>query len=103
MDPLVHLLFAALTQVPAPPAPTDPNPATNRSDRLPFDERLPPVTLRREEFVAAGEAGRAGIADSDAVLGVTVGGESRAYPIAVVASNEVVNDDLAGVAIAITW
>lgn len=103
MDPLAHLLFVALTQVPSTPAPTDPNVPTDRSDRLPIDERLAPVRLRRDEFVAAGEAARAGIADQDLILGVTLGQESRAYPIAIVATSEVVNDDVAGVAIAITW
>lgn len=103
MHPLLLLLIVASPQAPAPPVPPAPAPQANRSDYLPLNVRLPPVTLQSDEFVAASEAARAGVLDDDAVLGLTLGGRSRAYPVAIVATNEVVNDDLAGVAIAITW
>jgi hypothetical protein len=38
-------------------------------------------------------AGREGLADGDAVIGVERGGEARAYPLAVLSRHEVVNDD----------
>lgn len=43
--------------------------------------------------------------ESELVLGVTVGGQSRAYPINMLTgpSREIINDRLAGQAIAATW
>jgi len=43
------------------------------------------------------------VQDSDPVLGVVVGEESRAYPIAFLSWHEIVNDVVGGVAIAATW
>jgi Protein of unknown function (DUF3179) len=40
---------------------------------------------------------------SDQVLGVVIGGESRAYPISLLSWHEIVNDTVAGVPIAATW
>ena len=37
------------------------------------------------------------------VLGVSIGGESRAYPITVLSRHEIVNDVVGGVPIAVTW
>jgi hypothetical protein len=37
------------------------------------------------------------------VLGVTIGAESRAYPIAFLSWHEIVNDIVGGVPIAATW
>lgn len=69
----------------------------------PFNVRLPPFVLSPDHVVTAAEATKAGIRSDETVLGVTIGKESRAYPIAFVATHEVVNDRLDGVAIAITW
>jgi hypothetical protein len=41
--------------------------------------------------------------DGDQVLGVTIGEESRAYPIAFLSWHEIVNDIVGGVPIAVTW
>jgi hypothetical protein len=106
---LAVALLLALPQTPAPPSlppqqPPPPAPPTRPpDDRLPMNVRLPPVTMRREQFVVGELAEKSGVADAEPVLGVTIGKESRAYPIAFVAMDEVVNDELAGVAIAITW
>lgn len=43
------------------------------------------------------------VRDSDQVLGVVIGGESRAYPIPFLSWHEIVNDTVAGVPIAATW
>jgi hypothetical protein len=43
------------------------------------------------------------VRDSDQVLGVVIGGENRAYPIPFLSWHEIVNDTVAGVAIAATW
>ncbi len=40
---------------------------------------------------------------AESVLGVVVGGEARAYPLALLDWHEVVNDDLGGRSIAATW
>jgi Protein of unknown function (DUF3179) len=43
------------------------------------------------------------VRDSDQVLGVVVGGESRAYPIPFLSWHEIVNDTVGDVPIAVTW
>ena len=54
------------------------------------------------DFVSAAEAG-AQLDDEDLVIGVSIGGEHRAYGVAHLSSHEVVNDVLGGRAIAVTW
>ena len=43
------------------------------------------------------------VQDSDPVLGVVIGEESRAYPIALLSWHEIVNDVVGGVPVAATW
>jgi uncharacterized protein DUF3179 len=43
------------------------------------------------------------VQDSDRVLGVIIGEESRAYPIAFMSWHEIVNDVIGGVPVAATW
>ena len=43
------------------------------------------------------------VRDLDAVIGITVGGEARAYPIDVMGIHELGNDTIAGIPIAVTW
>ena len=43
------------------------------------------------------------IIPSDRVIGVTINGESRAYPVRMLNLHELVNDTLGGVPIAVTW
>ncbi len=43
------------------------------------------------------------VRDQDAVIGITMGGEARAYPIDVMGVHELGNDTIAGVPIAVTW
>lgn len=43
------------------------------------------------------------LVSDDRVIGVTIGGQSRAYPVRVLNWHEVVNDTLAGVPIAVTY
>jgi len=52
------------------------------------------------EFVPADEAP---LHDDDLVLGIEIDGQAKAYPIAVLAFREMVNDELAGVPILVTW
>ncbi len=60
----------------------------------------PPVVSA--EAAAGGGRGKYLVA-GDRVIGVTLGGESRAYPLAVLNCHEVANDILGGVPIAITY
>ena len=41
--------------------------------------------------------------DSEKVLGVSINGQSRAYPINALSTHEIVNDFVGGVKIAVTW
>ena len=41
--------------------------------------------------------------DVEQVIGVSIGGEHRAYPIYMLSSHEIVNDVVGGVPIAVTW
>ncbi len=51
-------------------------------------------------FVTAEEAD---LADDQLVLGVAIGEQAKAYPIAVLNGREMVNDELAGIPILATW
>jgi hypothetical protein len=39
----------------------------------------------------------------DAVVGVEINGDSRAYPVATLSRHEIVNDTVGGLPIAVTW
>lgn len=40
---------------------------------------------------------------NDAVVGVEMGGDSRAYPVPTLSRHEIVNDRVGGIPIAVTW
>ncbi len=66
---------------------------------------LPPGTIPaidEPEFIS-GEAARAQMAGSELVMGIVVGGEARAYSAWQLDRHEIVNDRIAGSAIAVTW
>ena len=48
-------------------------------------------------------AGEAGYADDELVMGVAIEGEARAYPVGLLNRREMVNDELAGIPILVTW
>lgn len=52
------------------------------------------------EFVPADEAG---YAEDELVMGVAINGEAKAYPVSVLNGREMVNDELAGTPILVTW
>ena len=54
------------------------------------------------EFVSASEAGY-WMEPDEAVLGVSMGGEHRAYPLSMLSRHEIVNDVVGGEPIAATW
>jgi len=51
-------------------------------------------------FVPAGEAK---VQEDELVLAVEISGRAKAYPITILASREMVNDELSGVPILATW
>jgi hypothetical protein len=53
------------------------------------------------KFVAPGDA--ASLVDSDDVIGLKIGNESKAYPIKILNWHEVVNDTVGGVPVAVTF
>ncbi len=52
-------------------------------------------------FVAVGAA--KDLADTDPVIGLTVNGESRAYPLRILIWHEIVNDEIGGVPVSVTF
>ena len=52
------------------------------------------------EFVSADEAN---YSDDELVMGVEIDGQAKAYPVSVLNSREMVNDELAGKPILVTW
>jgi hypothetical protein len=65
----------------------------------PPKDGIPAIDAPR--FVRAYEA--TFLADDDRVIGVVVAGEARAYPIRILNWHEIVNDDIAGKPVAVTW
>lgn len=50
------------------------------------------------------EAGKASwLRHDNVVVGMSIAGESRAYPVSILSRHEIVNDKLGGVPIAVTW
>jgi len=64
---------------------------------IPFDGIAPVYEPR---FTTADEAP---YEESELILGVSIGGEAKAYPISVLRFREMVNDELAGTPILTTW
>lgn len=64
---------------------------------LPRDAILPIYDPR---FLPASQAG---LRDDELVLGVAWGGAAKAYPISVLNTREMVNDELRGIPILVTW
>lgn len=67
------------------------------SPLIPFDGIRP---IYNPEFANADEAG---LADQELVMGVSIDGQAKAYPITVLRSREMVNDELGGIPILVTW
>jgi hypothetical protein len=54
-------------------------------------------------MVTAAAAAEAGMGQSFRVIGISINGESRAYPIPYLSAHEIVNDVVGGRPIAATW
>ena len=64
---------------------------------LPRDSILP---IYEPEFVLAADSP---LSEDELVIGVSIAGETKAYPISVLRVREMVNDDLAGIPILVSW
>lgn len=79
-------------------APTDtPEPRYRYNQLLSRDSIRP---IYEPEFIPAAQAK---LNDDELVLAIALGGEAKAYPITVLNSREMVNDELAGTPILATW
>lgn len=56
-----------------------------------------------EILVTAAEAEAIGIGDDVQVIGVSIDGDHRAYPIPFLSRHEIVNDEIGGRPLAVTW
>ena len=83
-------------------APEQYGPPAPNTNRLAARERSPQHVDPRE-ILSPQSALQAGIGPDETVLGVRIGDAIRAYPIARIAVDEVMNDTIDNVAIAITW
>ncbi len=64
---------------------------------LPYDAIFP---VYNPEF---GQADQVPLDDDELVIGISLNGESKAYSITVLRSREMVNDELGGLPILVTW
>lgn len=67
------------------------------SKLLPFDGIRP---VYAPEF---GDVLEVDIRDNELVMGVALGGEAKAYPVSVLKFREMVNDEIGGIPILVTW
>jgi hypothetical protein len=68
-------------------------------------QKVLPVAIRAITDPKIVDADKAKVAGNDLVIGVEIDGQARAYPINQLTgpSREIINDELAGTAIAATW
>jgi hypothetical protein len=64
---------------------------------IPFDGIFP---VYDPQFVNAADAP---LSPDELVLGAAMGGQAKAYPVTVLRFREIVNDELAGIPILVTW
>ena len=110
--PPVSTAVATVTPLPtstaAPPAqsptPTEEDPDFRPGPEdvitlLPFDA----IKAILEPRLVSVEWAEQQMNDMEQVIGVSIGGEHRAYPIYMLSSHEIVNDTVGGKPIAVTW
>ena len=96
----------ATTPATATPTPTpSPTPAPDPDASLEIVTLLPPDAIPAIDDPAIVPAAAADeqLRANDLVIGVSIGGEHRAYGAAFLSGHEIVNDMLGGRAIAVTW
>jgi len=77
-------------------------PAMARRDLAPAMHDPSAISLEEVELRNRGQRSPYLVGD-DLVVGVVVGGEARAYPLHVLHVHEIINDQLGGLPVAITW
>ncbi len=93
------------TPTPPPTATATPAPAEPPAPELEIVTVLPPDAIPAIDDPAIVSAAVADeqLRANDLVIGVSIGGEHRAYGAAFLSAHEIVNDMLGGRAIAVTW
>ena len=93
------------TPSPSPTAADTPAPAEPPEPELEIVSVLPPDAIPAIDDPAIVSAAVADeqLRANDLVIGVSIGGEHRAYGAAFLSAHEIVNDMLGGRAIAVTW
>ena len=102
------LLLAGCGKETTPPLPVAQATETPKSEATEMPEYHWSQLLGRDdirpiyepEFVPADEAG---YADDELVMGVAIAGEAKAYPVGLLNYREMVNDELAGIPVLVTW
>ena len=80
------------------PPPTATQSPEYRWDQLLGRDDIKPIY--EPEFVSAAEAA---YADGELVMGVAIDSRAKAYPVGLLNEREMVNDELAGIPILVTW
>jgi len=99
----LFLLACAPALTPAPTVPPAANVRVRDPNQHEIDQRIPidgipPIYDPR--FVVAAQAP---LPDDELVIGIALGGEAKAYPVGVLRFREIVNDELAGLPILVSW
>ena len=94
-------LYVTRPQAPAPTLGPSGSPDPLRSSEI--QTILSVDAIRAVDDPTFVAAGKAGMRDNLSVIGVELGGEAHAYPIAFMSHVEIVNDRLGGTNIAVTW
>jgi hypothetical protein len=101
------LVLLALALVSCGPAITSPPPVTVETEPATPEYQWNQLLMRdgiapiyEPEFVPAGKSG---YKDDELVMGVAIDGEAKAYPVGLLNGREMVNDELAGTPILVTW
>ena len=95
----------SVTVVPTPQGRT----ASSPSQRVPLDLDIVTVLPRdairaiSEPRFATAEEAQVWMRPDTPVLGVSIGGEQKAYPLPVLSRHEIVNDVVGGEPVAVTW
>ena len=104
---VLTLVLAACGQGIATPMPEEPAKEANQAlpvkqsyvlNQLLNRDSILPIYAPR--FVPAA---RAGYSNDELVMGVAINGEAKAYPVGPLNSREMVNDELGGIPILVTW
>ncbi len=87
--------------------PTVPVAETNRrvevEDGIQFPQLLPLDGIRPVYAPEFETAENVSLQENELIIGISLGGESKAYPITVLRFREMVDDQLAGIPILVTW